>query len=77
MKLLNRLVRVLVPRVLRACPVVVGLAAVHLASDHAWAQKSARLPGDGEGFLPWAVGGGIIVVICIAGFLNPKRSHLG
>lgn len=53
------------------------LLAMQLAPSLAWAQKPGRLPHDGEGWLPWAVAGGIIVVTCVAGFLNPKRSHLG
>ena len=56
---------------------IAGVVAMHLAASVAWAQKPGRLPGEERGWLPWAVAAGIIVIICIAGFLNPKRSHLG
>ncbi|MHC4697802.1 MAG: hypothetical protein ACYTFA_13810 [Planctomycetota bacterium] len=78
---MTRLERLQFGRMARAlrncCAVVVGAVATHLASSPAWAQKPGRVPGDGAGFYPWAIAAGIIVVICVAGFLNPKRSHLG
>jgi hypothetical protein len=44
-------------------------------STPALAQKPAELPNDGAGILPWAIGGGIAVLMLIPPFLNPKRSH--
>ncbi len=42
----------------------------------AWAQKPTKpIEGDG-GVLPWVIGAGIAVVICVTAFMNPKRSHL-
>lgn len=51
------------------------MAAVGFALP-AVAQKPARLPDEGGGALPWLVAGGIVVIICLSAFLNPKRSHL-
>lgn len=52
-------------------------AVIQLSLPVAVAQEPGRLPGEGRGWLPWAVAVGIVIVICVAGFLNPKRSHLG
>ena len=50
--------------------------AIHLTAAPVWAQRSARLRDDEGSLIPWAIVGGIIVLICVCGFLNPKRSHL-
>lgn len=40
----------------------------------------AQAPGNPvdreSGWLTWVIAGGIIVVACLTGFLNAKRSHL-
>jgi len=51
--------------------------AIQLYPAAAWAQKSARLPGVDTGRLQWGLFAAIIILACVAGFLNPKRSHLG
>lgn len=53
-----------------------SMVMIHLAAHPAQAQVPAALPGDDGGMLQWGVAAGITVVICLAGFLNPKRSHL-
>ena len=42
----------------------------------ALAQRPARLPDEDGGLIQWAIAAGIIILICIPAFLNPKRSHL-
>ena len=57
--------------------VAMTTATLHFMAGSAWAQKSARLPGEDEGgFLQWSVAVGLMVVIMAAAFINPKRSHL-
>ena len=29
-----------------------------------------------SGWLTWVIAGGLIIVVCLTGFLNAKRSHL-
>ena len=43
----------------------------------AWslAQKPAELVPDEEGMVRWGVTAGVVVVIGLTAFLNPKRSH--
>ncbi len=55
---------------------LVAAAAVHGAAFSAWAQKPARPAEDDSGVLQWVIAAGIVVVICVTAFLNPKRSHL-
>lgn len=47
----------------------VGASTVH-------AQAPARLSGDESVTLQWVIAFGLIVVIAVSAFLNPKRSHL-
>ena len=42
----------------------------------AQAQTPVSVPADDGGYLQWAVAGGIGLMVLIAAFLNPKRSHL-
>jgi hypothetical protein len=51
-------------------------AMVAMAASDAFAQSPATLPGVDKGWLQWVVGLGLAVVILLAAFLNPKRSHL-
>ncbi len=55
---------------------VASMVLIHLASFPAQAQVHATLPGEDGGMLQWGVAAGVAVVICLTGFLNPKRSHL-
>ena len=52
-----------------------SMIALHLTATAAWAQSSARLAGDDKGLLQWAIAAGILILVGIAGFINPKRSH--
>ncbi|MEK6799837.1 MAG: hypothetical protein AABZ12_12800 [Planctomycetota bacterium] len=49
--------------------------AMHLTASSAWAQLPARLPGTDNSLLAWGIAAGLVVVVCITGFLDPKRSH--
>ena len=40
------------------------------------AQVPARLPNEEGVLVTWGISAGIVVVCCLASFLNPKRSHL-
>jgi len=53
-----------------------AMVLIHVTSYPAQAQVQATLPGEDGGMLQWGVAAGIAVVICLTGFLNPKRSHL-
>lgn len=43
---------------------------------NASAQTPGRVAGEDGGWLQWVVGLGLAAVIVVAGFLNPKRTHL-
>jgi hypothetical protein len=55
---------------------LVAAAVVHASALSAWAQKPTKPPEDDSGVLQWVIAAGIVVVICVTAFLNPKRSHL-
>lgn len=48
----------------------------HVLADAAMAQKRANLPDDEGLFIRYGVLMGVVVVIGLAAFLNPKRTHL-
>lgn len=54
---------------------VATVAGIHGGSGVAYAQKLAPMTDKSAGFIPWAVAGGLGVVILLAAFINPKRSH--
>jgi len=57
----------------------VGAAALgvfFVTGNVAFAQRAATLPKEDGGVLQWVVAAGIVFVICVTAFLNPKRSHL-
>lgn len=60
---------------IRAAMLAVGAGQLLLA-EPVWAQAPARITGEGNPMLGWAVAGGITVIVCCAAFLNSKRSHL-
>ena len=51
------------------------LLAMHVTAGSAWAQTAVRLPEEDKGLVQWAVALGIIILICIPAFMNPKRTH--
>lgn len=55
---------------------VTTLIAFCVTSPSVWAQAQARLLNEDASFLPWAIAGGLIVLIGVIAFINPKRSHL-
>ena len=57
-------------------PAVVAMLAVHMLAVSARAQQTGNLPEEESGLLQWCIAAGIVLVICITAFLNPKRSHL-
>jgi len=52
------------------------LIALCVTSSSVWAQAPARLMNEDAGLLPWAIAGGLIILISVIAFINPKRSHL-
>jgi len=54
-----------------------ALAACTLFSSTALAQKPVPMDDESRSMLPWAIGLGIIILVCGSAFLNPKRSHQG
>ena len=55
---------------------ICAVVATLLWNSVAQAQTPLSIPESDGGFLPWAVAGGIAVMILVPAFLNPKRSHL-
>lgn len=57
----------------------VGLSVImlDLLSGTALAQLPARLPNEDGGMLQWGVSVGLAVIVLLACFINPKRSHIG
>jgi len=51
-------------------------AFVMMFSGVAVAQAPGRPVDRESGWLTWVIAGGIIIVVCLTGFLNAKRSHL-
>ena len=56
--------------------IIVATAALHASAGIVWAQEDSGPAEHEEGWLKWAVAGGLAVVICITGFINAKRTHL-
>lgn len=53
-----------------------GLAWLHALGDVALAQKPVKMAEDaGNGAMVWLIAGGIMVIVCVTAFLNPKRTH--
>ena len=50
---------------------------VMMLAPSALAQRTAQLPPPEGTLLTWGVAAGLLVVVCLTAFLNPKRSHLG
>ena len=42
----------------------------------AWAQRQGKPPGDDSVTMQWTIAIGLLVVVGVSAFLNPKRSHL-
>lgn len=65
-------------RKLRRSSVSLGTAMVTVLAfaAPALAQRSAKPPGDESVTVQWAIAIGLLVVIGLPAFLNPKRSHL-
>ena len=57
-------------------PAVVAILAVHMHAVSVQAQQTGRLPNEEGSVLHWCIAAGIVFVICITAFMNPKRSHL-
>lgn len=59
-------------------PAAVALVVCNLSTVAIFAQKpAAAAKPEGTSFLPWIIALGILFVVGITAFLNPKRSHLG
>ncbi len=62
-------------RVWRKIPAATaGLIVLHTTAATAWAQKPVKPPEE-SATLQWVIALGVMVVVGIAAFLNPKRSH--
>ncbi len=48
----------------------------HATASTVWAQTPANLPDEDGGMMKWAIAGGLAALICAAGFMNAKRSHM-
>lgn len=59
-----------------ALGIAAGFLAMDLMAATAWAQKQGRVPNEDGGWLQWGIAAGLVVVVCVPAFLNPKRSHL-
>ena len=59
-----------------ASAAMVTLTCFVASSSAAWAQKPMKPPGDDSVTMQWTIAIGLIVVIGVSAFLNPKRSHL-
>jgi hypothetical protein len=49
---------------------------VHAFAGTVWAQRPSSPPKDEGGAITAAIAGGVIILVGVCGFLNPKRSHL-
>ncbi len=49
---------------------------IHASTTVALAQRPGRLPGEDGGWLQWVAAAVLALVICLAAFMNAKRSHL-
>jgi hypothetical protein len=58
---------------LRHWLVALGMVALH--GSMALAQSPANVPEPEGTMVTWAVSAGLLVIICLPAFLNPKRSH--
>lgn len=56
--------------------IVASIVSLCTMSQTTFAQAPARLLNEGSSFLPWAISGGLILLVGIIAFINPKRSHL-
>lgn len=55
---------------------VLAAGMCHVLADAAMAQKRANMPDDEGLMMRYLVLMGVVVVIGLAAFLNPKRTHL-
>jgi hypothetical protein len=53
-----------------------GVLGLHGSAAAVLGQTPAQLPGEAAEWLNWVIGAGVVVVVVLAAFLNPKRSHL-
>lgn len=54
----------------------IALTSFVVSTSTAWAQKPSKPPGDDSVTMQWTIAIGLMVVIGVSAFLNPKRSHL-
>ena len=52
-----------------------GVAAMHVGSTTALAQNVCKFT-EGRGAFPWLITVGLLLLIAVSAFLNPKRSHM-
>ncbi len=61
------------------CKVVMAasfIAAFHLAAGLAMAQKPGVVANEDAGMTPMLIAVGLVVIVSLSAFINPKRSHL-
>lgn len=63
-------------RLVRWRTAVLAVGVCHVLADTAMAQQQANLPDDEGLLIRYGVLMGVVVVIGLAAFLNPKRTHL-
>ena len=75
MKLLKRIIRNCGIRQSRWAIFALAVGLIDLMADNVLAQKKASLPEEGDTLMRYGVLIGIVGLIGVSAFLNPKRSH--
>jgi len=75
MRLLKRIIQICGIRHTRWTIVALAVGLIDLTADNVLAQKNANLPEESDAVMRYGVLLGIVVLIGLSAFLNPKRSH--
>lgn len=60
----------------RSAYAALPVAAFMVLASSALGQEPGRLANTDKGIVQWAVAIGLMILICAAAFMNPKRTHL-
>jgi hypothetical protein len=75
MKFLKRIIRICGIRHSRWAIFALAVGLIDLMADDVLAQKRANLPDEGDALMRYGVLIGVVGLIGVSAFLNPKRSH--